>query len=613
MTEIQWVEKRDEKSAEEKREVKKAEERREQIKQAEVSEPSKESLKIKTKAPLLSIPLEVVTPSRTPSILTLHVSVIPCIFAKLDIISARAIQSSILTPKLKVLQKLPRDIKVQVYEPLRIAEVTCPSLVFKPKPPENWSIRPLIEPITIADLGLYNPYFAYRLKRLRGLEILSAPALKSNEICMPRMWLEQQEIKHATGGMLQEQMKKPQAEPVVEFSSLLEYLLEMRYLSDEYHKLGGLGGVGDEGLICILVDKSRDFHEFIKHICKEMWRIKSKGLPSVSDKGWEELRWHGLHEDVIELDKAQQMIEDLSKKRANTSAFNEAEDAFIKEVKSRSVEGRLRFLLLPVEGSKFKESYEILIDPRIRIERYVKYSKFFAFKLRMDLEEELLAKILSAIFGFAKVSLHSHSIGQYTLELYGEFRQKLDEIITRVRKEVSCVRWPKHHSEECRLHWALKHLAYAHLLFNERIGEEYIDSEFKVDEIKTVDVYCNNPARKIAFEIETMYGTGDPIGAKINHETIIPYYEKRWKFDSALWLVIPNLQAFLFIRELLRIRRYYREQGLKLEIYVADVTGEGAKQIYGEKKAPGLIRLIDLLNFIGGKSIDVNSRFEMDY
>jgi hypothetical protein len=623
MTEIQQAEKRDEKSVEEKREVKKTEERREQIKQAEVYETSKESLKIQKKAPLLNIPLEFVTPSRTPGILTPHVSIIPYAFAKLDIINARTIQSSILTPKLKVLKKPPRDIRVQVYEPLKIVELTCPSLNLKLKPPENWSIRPLLEPLTITDLGFLNPRFRCGLRRIEGLEILHTPSIKSNEICMPKIQVArtyftmeekrpEQEIKHVMGKMLPELVKKPQAEPLVEFSSLLEYLLEMRYLSDEYHKLGGLGGVGDEGLICILVDKSRDFHQFMEHVCKEMWRIKSRGLPSVSDKGWEELRWHGLHEDVIELDKAEQMIEDLSEKRANDSAFKQAKDAFIREVKSKSIEGRLRFLLLPVEEKKFKESYEILTDPRIRIERYLRYSKFFAFKLRTDLEEGLLARILSATFGFAKVSPYSHSIGQYVLGLCGEFSQKLEEIIESVRKKVDPAKWPKPHPEECPLHKALKHLAYAHLLFNERIGEEYIDSEFEVDGIRKVDVYCKNPARKIAIEIETMYGTGDPIGAKINHETIMPYYKKRQEFDGELWLVIPNLHAFLFLKELLRLRKYYREQGLKLEIYVADVTGEGARQIYGEKKAPGLIRLIDVLNFIRGEAVDVNSRFEMD-
>jgi hypothetical protein len=191
MTEIQQAEKRDEKSVEEKREVKKTKERREQIKQAEVYETSKESLKIQKKAPLLNIPLEFVTPSRTPGILTPHVSIIPYAFAKLDIINARTIQSSILTPKLKVLKKPPRDIRVQVYEPLKIVELTCPSLNLKLKPPENWSIRPLLEPLTMTDLGLLNPRFRCRLKRIERLEILPTPFIKSGEICMPKIQVAQ--------------------------------------------------------------------------------------------------------------------------------------------------------------------------------------------------------------------------------------------------------------------------------------------------------------------------------------------------------------------------------------------------------------------------------------
>jgi|GEM_PF-3857392 len=191
MTEIQQAEKRDEKSVEEKREVKKTEERREHIKQAEVYETSKESLKIQKKAPLLNIPLEFVTPSRTPGILTPHVSIIPYAFAKLDIINARTIQSSILTPKLKVLKKSPRNIRVQVYEPLKIVELTCPSLNLKLKPPENWSIRPLLEPLTITDLGFLNPRFRCGLKRIERLEILPTPFIKSGEICMPKIQVAQ--------------------------------------------------------------------------------------------------------------------------------------------------------------------------------------------------------------------------------------------------------------------------------------------------------------------------------------------------------------------------------------------------------------------------------------
>ena len=50
------------------------------------------------------------------------------------------------------------------------------------------------------------------------------------------------------------------------------------------------------------------------------------------------------------------------------------------------------------------------------------------------------------------------------------------------------------------------------------------------------------------------------------------------------------------------LRKSYREKGLNLEIYIADVTGKGAKLIYNEERKPGLVKLIDTLKFIKGGS-----------
>jgi hypothetical protein len=689
VTESWTVEKQDEKIVKEERKEEKVEEER--SRQVKISASYEKPSRISKKAPLLNIPLKSATPLRAPNILILRVSVIPQVFARLDIISAKAPQSSILTPTLKAFQKPCQDIRVQVYEPLKIAKLTCSSLKLKLKSRKDWSIRPLLEPLTIADLGLHNPCLAYRSKRIKGLGILPAPVVKSDKICTPRMqiapayftmeevrrvvyklWLigfdedfivecisktyglelskieimrilddakegkieismlpdyvnkivhlliaekggvrlrgmlpntklaapSEQKIEHVK---ISERLQKQITEPVVEVEplSLPEYLLDAQYLSERYHRLGGLGGISGERLVCILVDKSRGFHEFIELICARLWRIKSRGFPRTSIKNYsEELYWCGLSEDIVELDKVQQIIEDLPKK--GPSEKERIKNDFINEVKSRSIEGKLRFLLLPIEGSKFGEAYKLLNESHLKIEHYLKHSEFFAFKLReiSHEEEEIVRRILSAAFGFAEA--YGLSIGEYALKLEGEFIKKLEEIIRMVKDKVSSIKLPKpgpegEFPEESWLHLALKHLTYAHLLFNEGVAEEGIECEKEVEGVgKIADVLCKK--MNIAIEIETMYGTGDPIGVKINPKTIMPYYEHGFKGE--LWLVIPNIHAFLFLHELLKLRKDYREQQLNLEIYVADVTGMGAWQIYGEKRGPGLVRLIDVLNFI---------------
>lgn len=94
-------------------------------------------------------------------------------------------------------------------------------------------------------------------------------------------------------------------------------------------------------------------------------------------------------------------------------------------------------------------------------------------------------------------------------------------------------------------------------------------------------------------EIETMYGTRDSL-AKIN-ETVKPYYGK---FNADLWLVVPNLQAFIFAHQLLKLRDDYVNEGLKLEIYVTDVTGKGGELVHRRKSNPGLIKLREVLGFL---------------
>ncbi len=155
--------------------------------QAKVSELHKESSRVLEKATLLNIPLKGVMSIKVPDSLTPHINVVPSIFVKIGVTGARAPQSSILSCNLKVLRKLPREIRVQVYEPLNIIELTCPSLNLKLKPPENWSIRPSLEPLVITDLGSLNPRLRCEPKPIGGLEILPTPYVKNDEICTPKI------------------------------------------------------------------------------------------------------------------------------------------------------------------------------------------------------------------------------------------------------------------------------------------------------------------------------------------------------------------------------------------------------------------------------------------
>jgi len=518
-----------------------------------------------------------------------------------NVILIEPLQMKIKAPQV---EEIKTNVRVSVHEPLIVQLSPLLEPQIKIKPLQDFSVRPLLEPerisltkIKVSFPGDW-PQPTLQLKLLSLISIEQPFPLKPKLKALPLEFLkEETPPKHGKKEELPPRIKITEApteigvkELLPEFSSLPESLLDERYLDEDYRESGGLGGVSSEGLVCILVDKSRDFHEFIKLLCTKLWRIKSEGLPRTSVRSCnDELRWHELLEDVIELDKAQRIIEDLI--HEDRSILNNAREEFINQVKARSVEGQLRFLLLPIDGKLFDKAYNLLNRPELQIERYLRHARFLAYKLK-KVDEEFLGRLLISAFGFVETPLHSPSIGEYALELHGKFCRELEKIMKKVQSMVNPVNWPKPGENERWLHWALKHLTYMHLISNEKIDENSIKSEECVVSEKVADVVASD----ITIEIETMYGTGDPIGAKINPYTIRPYLEKG--FSGELRLIVPNLHALLYANGLLRLRRSYREEGLNLEIYIADVTGMGSKLIYDEERKPGLVKLVDTLKFI---------------
>lgn len=531
-------------------------------------------------------------------------------FSKPSIIWMEIPLTKSISPRVSIsLTKIADKIRVMVSEPLSVQLFAPMKLRIKARPIRNISVRPLVEPEVISlAKSLTKPSLKVSPLATICPQIYSAIPVKQSPLLIPSLKLspgfeEKRELIHEASIRIPEMTKKAMKINAfqLEAYTLPESLAEKDYFDKEFLDLGGLGNISTEGFVCILVDKSGGFHEFIKLLCAKIWRIKGRGLPSVAHRGYnEELGLYGIQEDIVEVDKIQRWLEDLTEDRLKT--LNNVREFFEQEVKSMSIEGRLKFLILPIDKKLFDKAYKLLTDPKLEIERYLRHGIFIAYKLNKKLDEDfsgrkLIARMLTAAFGFVEIQISRYDIGEYALKLESEFYKNLSRIFGLVRKNVSALYWPRpgieRDQQESWLHWALKHLAYAHLILNEGIQENYIKSEVEKVGGKIADVVCNDPNKPIVIEIETMYGTGDPI-AKIN-ETIRSYYNE---FNGELWLLIPNLHALLYTKSLLKLRKEYRKHGLNLEIYVADVTGVGYKKIFGKPRKPGLIRLIDVLKFI---------------
>jgi hypothetical protein len=396
-------------------------------------------------------------------------------------------------------------------------------------------------------------------------------------------------------------------------------------LDEESRGNGLLAKVSPEGFVCIVVDKKRGFDKFIEFLCSILFRIKSKGLPSVWTQG-------GLAETFFEFKKRGdiEVLEDLSKKLmdalSNIKGPGIGEPTgFLGHLKELRLEKAFRYLVLSVDKKEdVMKVADVLMNPGAEFRYYI--PKLYAYTCReLDLEDWYL--ILQAMFGFvgveyetftergsksavpsaSKLLLEPHDIGRWCLELDRRFYETLDKIKEEVTRRLSSGRQPRSGKElgqeESALHYSLKFLVVKHLIDNLKVSENSIRTEEEVESI-IPDVYVSWP-KKIAVEIETFYGTGDPYHVKLISK--VEDYRKA-EFKDELWLVVPNIQALLFVDELLKLRRDYKKE-LDLEVYTLDLTGYGAELTCGERRGPGLIRLIDVLRLFKERGLKRPQKF----
>jgi hypothetical protein len=108
-----------------------------------------------------------------------------------------------------------------------------------------------------------------------------------------------------------------------------------------------------------------------------------------------------------------------------------------------------------------------------------------------------------------------------------------------------------------------------------------IETECKVDKGRA-DICIKRAQRFI--EVETFYGTGDPIPRKLDTETLAKYKEMRSaKVDIVLF---TGIQALLYAEELNRLAEVYRkEYSLEVKFYIPNIMEKKSvplKQVIGE-------------------------------
>jgi hypothetical protein len=99
------------------------------------------------------------------------------------------------------------------------------------------------------------------------------------------------------------------------------------------------------------------------------------------------------------------------------------------------------------------------------------------------------------------------------------------------------------------------------------LKEGKIKTEHDLSNGKRADVYVLPERRYV--EVETFYGTGDPIIDKLDRETLSKYKGRTSRVDVVL---LTGVQALLYARRLVKLAEVYRkEHGLEVNFYLPDL------------------------------------------
>lgn len=568
--------------------------------------PSQSAHESYPKLTLTFLPSEIEVPKvRCP-----HISLKSLMFLRPSTKLVEISKTTLLHPRIKARPLKESILPFKVSNPVSIN-------IFKPiylrvsiKEPSEISIRPLIEANFIRPWEKVKVSLKISPFRLRGLPLKEAIKL-SSILIKPRIALAlrlEKEVesillsKVVEGAKVIEETAETEPSPYSpEVFGLPEGLLDV---DSELIKGGALSSIRPEGPICIVSDKTRGFDEFVELLCSILYRIKSGGLPSVWTYGsvTETFSAYRSRQDITILEGVRKSLEEVIQKVKSGQSMMEQAQSLSKTFKDLRLERAFRFIVLPAKAEDFKTIKEILTNPQSDFRYYIPVLHFYKLK---ELEDEQFTAILQAMFGFLRPFPHTINIGRQCLELESQFYRRLEEIVNEIKRRLPSQLQPvagdELGQEESWLHYALKFLVIKHLIDNCRESVDSIETEEVIYGNVRADVLYN---KMIAVEIETFYGTILPFERKL-----VPKLKGYSGFQGQLWLVIPNIQALLYVDDLLKLRKDYRGEGMKLEIYTLDLTGNGGKVLYDKQVEPGLVKFVDVLKWLRRNGLERHQKF----
>ena len=368
--------------------------------------------------------------------------------------------------------------------------------------------------------------------------------------------------------------------------SFPEIILEL----DKRSYSRSLASIVSEGPTYIIVNKDENIHEFLLPILKVLYRIKAGGAPKVTHVSLE--KGKPLEDILVVEGTFEKLVKSIYEQTKDTES--NIEENVRKAMREMQYE-KFRLILIPVSKGELEK---VITELSSHASKYGKYVK--SLVIYKCVKKDKIGPTLSGAFGFIKDP--SQIISLSNAPALDKFLEKLEEIKRKIKDEVESPRIKVKRAErayESSEHLLLKWFVLHHLIKHEKVMPENVEFEYNMGNI-IPDIYVKD--FQLAIEIETFFKEDgeDDVNEKLQK------YRESSREVTEIWFVIPNPQALLFAKNLLKIETEWKKAGLNVKMYTLDLTGIGHKLIYGEKKEPGLIRLSDVIKWIIKQSSAIN-------
>ncbi len=155
---------------------------------------------------------------------------------------------------------------------------------------------------------------------------------------------------------------------------------------------------------------------------------------------------------------------------------------------------------------------------------------------------------------------------EFVVWLEDEYWRRLGEVSFEVLYKTR----PSAGERESELHYLAKAFVVRHLA--ERVDPNCVETE-KEEGAAVFDVVVTcGGLQGLVVEVETLYGTGTVVHKLV--ETVQKLKDVKRAGVRKIWIVVPNLQAVIYLPLLLRTRRELRKEH-DVEFYTLDVTSRG--------------------------------------